>query len=323
MKAIIWGACGSLPTPTPPSQIRDKLKNALWCARKESFTQPADVDAYLDTLPHSAVGSYRGNTSCVQIATAESDVFICDAGSGLKDYSQSIPSGAGPQTFHIFLSHLHWDHIQGFPFFAPAYAAGNRIIFHGYHAEMEVAIREQMKAPYFPIPFDAMQADIEFDQLEVGSVCQIGGVCISAMRQQHPGDSWGYRFEENGKAIVYATDSEHHADLGSAEDAFIEFFKNADVLIFDAQYSPEDTIHAKRYWGHSDYVSAIELSARAKVQQLCLFHHEPSHSDAQIEDLHKRALEHKKQYHLLQGSATAALYPNSLSLAYDGLILQA
>ena len=323
MKAIIWGACGSLPTPPTPSLIREKLKNALWNARNESFPQASDVDAYLDTLPLSATGSYRGNTSCVEIQTSETDAIICDAGSGLRDYSLSIAPDAAARTYHFFISHLHWDHIQGFPFFAPAFQAGNRIVFHGHHVEMEAAIRAQMNTPCFPIPFESMQAEIEFDILEKDQICKIGAVTISAMRQKHPGDSWGYRFEANGKTIVYATDSEHSDELGTSEEAYVEFFKQADVLIFDGQYSPEDNSNAKRNWGHSDYASAIKLAALAQVHQLCIFHHEPGHSDTEIEDLYKRALEHHKQYHLLQESAIAERYPNKLCLAYDGLHLTA
>ncbi|MFT4902188.1 MAG: phosphoribosyl 1,2-cyclic phosphodiesterase [Lentimonas sp.] len=323
MKAIIWGACGSLPTPTTPSQIYDKLKNALWSARNEQFTHKADVDAYLETLPRSAHGSYHGNTSCVEIQTAEQDVILCDAGSGLRDYSNSIPSGTAPRTYHIFLSHLHWDHIQGFPFFTPAYIPGNRIILHGVHPTIEAAIRNQMNAPCFPVPFETMRADVEFNQLQEGCELQIGGVCVRAIRQQHPGDSWGYRFEQQDKVIVYSSDSEHKEDYKCPNSPFVEFFKHADILIFDGQYSPEDSTNAKRSWGHSDYITAIELAAHAQVRQLCLFHHEPRNSDEEIEALHQSALEYNKQFNQLHTTEALQTYPIAISLAYDGLTLEA
>lgn len=323
MKAIIWGACGSLPTPITPSETRKKLRDLLWSARYQSFKQPSDVDSYLESLPRCAYGHYRGNTSCVEIITNEDAVILCDAGSGLRNYAQSISDTATPRTYHIFISHLHWDHIQGIPFFCPAYIPGNHIIFYGLHATMESAIRQQMNPPNFPVPFEAMQAKIEFKQLFEGRPQEVGGVTVRNIRQQHPGDSWGYRFEEGDQAIVYSSDSEHGEEYKSEGYPFVHFFKHANILIFDGQYSPEDATHAKRNWGHSNYITAIELAARAKVKQLCLFHHEPSHSDAKIENLLSRAVNHHKEFQVQQGNSANPSYPNSLSLAYDGLVLEA
>ena len=316
IKAIIWGSCGSLPSPTTSAEIREKVKAALWQARDQQFADEAALDAYLDQLPHSQRGTYRANTSCVQIDAQTEDVILCDAGTGIRDFALTLPAGEA-KTYHIFVSHLHWDHIQGFPFFTPAYMKGNRIIFHTFHSETEQAIRAQMKAPCFPVPFEAMQADIEFDLQQEGASFQIGDVRVSSIKQEHPGDSWGFRFEQNGKSIIYSSDSEHGPESANADYPFIDFFRNADVLIFDGQYTLEQVKNEKRNWGHSDHSTALDLASRAQVKQLLIFHHEPGYSDAEIESIHNAALA------LQQQSQANTGYPSSIQLAYDGLCVEA
>ncbi|MEM1222027.1 MAG: MBL fold metallo-hydrolase [Verrucomicrobiota bacterium] len=322
MKAIIWGSCGSLPSPISSATIRRKLSSALWAARDTSFENKEAVEAFIDNLPHSTRGTYKANTSCVQITNQSDEIILCDAGTGIRDYALSIPPEEGPKTYHIFISHLHWDHIQGFPFFNPAYVTGNTIIIHGFHPEIEETLRLQMKAPCFPVPFEAMRADIKFDIREDGSEFQVGRTRIRTIKQQHPGDSWGYRFEEDGKSIVYSTDSEHGPEAREPNYPFIKFFEYADVLIFDGQYTFEQASNEKRYWGHSDHLTAIELGARAKTNKLVIFHHEPAHSDREIEKIHEQAIVECKAFNrtLDYGDAT---YPKQLFIAYDGLTVEA
>lgn len=321
MKAIIWGSCGSLPSPTSSAAISRKVKEALWNARDQSFDSPEAVEAYMDSLPHSARGTYKANTSCVQIDAGKKEYIFCDAGTGLRDFSLSLGKQPKPATYHIFVSHLHWDHIQGFPFFAPAYIPGNRIILHGFHKETEKAIRAQMDAPCFPVPFETMQAEIEFDIQEDGAVFHVGDVRVDTIKQQHPGDSWGYRFVQNGKKIIYSSDSEHGPEAREADYPFVDFFREAEVLIFDGQYTFKEATKEKRHWGHSDHMTAVELAARAGVRQLVVFHHEPAYSDKDIEEIHKDALAYSEQYNEKLGAPKENHFPRHIELAYDGLVI--
>jgi phosphoribosyl 1,2-cyclic phosphodiesterase len=322
MKAVIWGSCGSLPSPISSSTIRQKLIDALWGARNQTFEHKKDVEAYLAGLPHSASGTYKANTSCVQIVTKSDELIFCDAGTGIRDYALSIGPDAAPTSYHIFISHLHWDHIQGFPFFTPAYVPGNRITFHGFHKEIESAIRKQMEAPCFPVPFSAMQADIDFDIREEGETFEIDGVQVQAIKQQHPGDSWGYSFEEAGKRIIYSSDSEHGPEARETNYRFIDFFKSADVLIFDGQYTFEEASNEKRHWGHSDHITAVELASRAEVKKLVVFHHEPSYSDVMIEDIHKDALNYREEFNRSRFPDRKIHFPEQLTIAYDGMSIE-
>lgn len=323
MKAIIWGSCGSLPSPASSATIKQKLSAALWAARNESFASESEVEQFVETLPRKISGTYKANTTCVEIDCGLDEVILCDAGTGIRDYSLSLGLKPAPKTYHIFVSHLHWDHIQGFPFFAPAYAEGNRIIFHGFHKETEQAIRAQMEAPCFPVPFSAMKAEIEFDIKEMGSTFQVGDVHVRTIKQQHPGDSWGYRFEQSGKSIVFSSDSEHGPEAKQLDYPFVKFFEKADVLIFDGQYTFEEASTDKKNWGHSDHITAVELSAQAHVKKLIVCHHEPAHSDEEIERIHDQALKYRAVYHQALCPDGGAAFPLELSLAYDGMKIEA
>lgn len=322
MKAIIWGSCGSLPSPLSSAAVKSKIAAALWEARNKAFLSKDEVECYLETLPHSARGTYKANTSCVQILTASDDVFLCDAGTGIRDYAFSLEAETTPRTYHIFISHLHWDHIQGFPFFTPAYKPGNRIIFHGFHSEIESVIRQQMEPPCFPIPFATMQADFEFDIREEGASFSVDGVQVQTIKQHHPGDAWGYSFAEAGKRIIYSSDSEHGPESKAEDYPFIDFFQSADVLIADGQYSAEDAANDKRNWGHSDHKTAVELAARAEVKRLVVFHHEPSYSDHMIEAIHDQALKYRAEYNHNFFPTREKAFPLDLVLAYDGMCIE-
>ena len=209
------------------------------------------------------------------------------------------------------MSHVHWDHIMGFPFFTPAYIPGNRIRIYGGHAVLEEAFRRQQAAPSFPVDFAALRADIEFVRLEPGRQYDIAGMQVKLMLQQHAGDSYGYRFSSGGRAVVYTTDSEHKLANPAESRSYADFFRDADLVIFDAMYSLTDAISVKADWGHSSNIVGVELCQMAGVRQLCLFHHEPIHGDDAI----ARILAETQRYEEI----TRTGKPLLISAAYDGM----
>jgi phosphoribosyl 1,2-cyclic phosphodiesterase len=221
---------------------------------------------------------------------------------------------ATPQRFDIFMSHVHWDHIMGLPFFGPAYIPGNRINIHGCHEELEAALRRQMDRPSFPVDFSALKADVRFVRLAPGRRHEIAGMAVTPMLQRHTGDSYGYRFERNGRAVVYSTDSEHMPGDTSEAQRFIEFFRDADLVVFDAMYSLAEAVSVKADWGHSSNVVGVELCQAAGAAQLCLFHHEPASDDVTLASVlaDTRRLE----------ELTRTGRPLHVSSAYDGLEIE-
>ena len=315
MKLIrFWGTRGSLPVALTASGVRDKVIRALRAASGRTFSSDEHLAAFVDGLGLPVSGSYGGHTSCVEIETGGSEYVLCDLGTGVRPFGQKAIArhgAASPQTYHIFMSHVHWDHIMGFPFFMPAYSPGNRIRIYGGHPELEAAFRRQQAAPSFPVDFATLRADIEFIRLEPGTQYNIAGLQVDLMLQRHSGDSFGYRFAAGGKTAVYTTDSEHTLEDAAETGSYIDFFRNADVVIFDAMYSLADAISVKADWGHSSNIVGVELCQLAGARQLCLFHHEPVHEDDAI----ARVLAETRRYEEI----TRAGNPLLVSAAFDGL----
>ena len=313
MRVHFWGTRGSLPVALTADGVRDKLQAALRAARGRPLDTEADVQRVIASLPFASQATYGGHTSCVQIETGGFDHFICDMGSGLRPFGQAAMQqhGGAAQTFHIFLSHLHWDHIMGLPFFVPAFVPGNRVVVYGCHDDFEAALRRQQEPPSFPVDFSIFNAKLEFVRLTPGQRHEIGGVGVTPMLQRHGGDSYGYRFESQGKAVVYSTDSEHPLEQPQHTARFVEFFRDADLVIFDAMYSLADAVSIKADWGHSSNIVGVELCQLAGAKRLCLFHHEPVFDDAAIDAV---LAETRRLEEITRGAR-----PLQVSAAYDGL----
>lgn len=325
MKARIWGARGSLPVALSHKQIRAKLVKALEGAIGRDLDNADKIASYVDhDLGFDVSGTFGGNSSCVEVevwdAATSKEHVIMDMGSGLRPFGGAMLARYGPanpQTYHIFMSHLHWDHIMGFPFFTPAYIPGNRIIIYGCHEQLETALRRQQEPISFPVGFHQLGATIEFRRMEPGVPIDINGLRISAKLQLHAGDSYGYRLEHGGKTLIYSTDSEHKLDNAAEREAFVDFFRDADLVIFDAMYSLADAISVKADWGHSSNVVGVELCQLAGARTLCLFHHEPIYDDSQI----ARVLAETRRYAEITGEVGGAT-PLNIVAAYDGMEIE-
>jgi phosphoribosyl 1,2-cyclic phosphodiesterase len=251
-----------------------------------------------------------GNTSCVEVRVGEGvdeTLIVLDAGTGLRRLGESL---RGPVAAHLFLSHLHWDHIQGFPFFGPAYVPGNRIRVHAPErcaadGNVRAALDAQMRAPHFPVGLDAMRAELSFCAVAAGAqlVIGAGGVSVQTAAAKHPNGCLAYRVAAGGRSVVYATDTEHDAS-GRIDRQLLELARGADVLIYDAQYTV-DEYAGKRGWGHSTAEEGARLAEAAGVGQLVLYHHDPTHDDWQIARIE---------------AATRARFPNTVA-AREGLLL--
>ena len=256
-----------------------------------------------------------GNTSCVEVRVGPDDsddsdggdetLVIFDAGTGLRRLGESL---RGPVEAHLFLSHLHWDHIQGFPFFGPAYAPGNRIRLYApercaQHGDVRAALDAQMRAPHFPVGLDAMRAELSFGAVAAGAELAVGAATVQAAAARHPNGCLAYRLSAGGRSVVYATDTEHDAS-GRIDRSLVELARGADVLIYDAQYTVEEYA-GKRGWGHSTAEEGARLAEAAGVGQLVLYHHDPTHDDWQIARIE---------------AATRARFPNTVA-AREGLVL--
>ncbi len=315
MRVRFWGTRGSLPVALTAPQVRDKLIRALTGAIGRKLDTQEQVRAYVDGLDFATTGTFGGHSPCVQVELGGDEFLLCDMGSGLRPFGQSaLKQRQGrPATYHILVSHTHWDHIMGFPFFTPAYIPGNRVRLYGCHANLEAAMRRQQEPPSFPVTLDVMRAKIEFVRLEPGRGYDIAGCRVTPKIQHHAGDSYGYRVERAGKCAVYTTDTEHKMDDLVQTQAFVEFFHEADLVIFDSMYSLADAMSVKEDWGHSSNVIGVELCQLARARRLCLFHHEPVFGDEQLAAL----LEETRRFEQITRDGHAV----EVISAYDGLDL--
>ena len=316
MEIHFWGTRGSLPASLTAEKVRGKVFRALKAASGSGRVLLTDeaIGLFIDgELPFAVRGTYGGNTPCVQIGGPEA-FLLCDAGTGLRDFGNAFlrsDRGAEPAVFHLFLSHLHWDHIQGFPFFLPAYRPGNEIHIYSGHRAAQEALVKQQTPPGFPVPFAALGAKIHFHCLAPGASHHVAGFSVQVLAQNHPGDSFSYAFERDDKKVVYASDAEHGPEAQTEGYPFVDFCRGADLLVFDAQYSLVDALGPKETWGHSSNVLGVELAVRAGVKRLCLFHSEPTREDEAM-DLF---LADTREYLGLHDPGS----PLRIDLAYDGL----
>jgi phosphoribosyl 1,2-cyclic phosphodiesterase len=253
---------------------------------------------------------YGGNTPCVEMCVGKNRL-IFDGGTGIRVLGQSLLSQM-PVEGHIFFTHSHWDHIQGFPFFTPAFIKGNRFHIYGAiapnGATVEQRLNDQMLHPNFPVPLQIMGADLKFYDVEIGKPIQIGEeISVESALLNHPGQAVGYRVNWRGYSAAYVTDTEHFPD--HLDENVLYLARGADVFIYDATYTDEEYYSEKNSkvgWGHSTWQEAVKVAKAAGVKRLFIFHHDPLHSDEFLDQVEEQV---------------AKAFPNGF-MAKEGLSIQ-
>lgn len=240
-------------------------------------------------VPGPSTAEFGGNTACVQLKGAGSDVILFDAGTGIRAAGQQLlATSRGPLRIHLFLTHFHWDHIQGLPFFVPLFNPENHVTIYSskFTAPLGEALRGLMAPPYFSISFDDLKARVEL--VELSAAVTIGDLRIAPVEVHHPQGACAYRVERGDLRFLYVPDREH----GDArlDAVLLEAARGATALVIDSQYTPEE-YGRHRGWGHSTWAESVKLAREARVKTLVLFHHDPSHSD----DIVRRIEEHARR----------------------------
>ena len=285
MRVKFWGVRGSIPTPLSTEQLQEKLFRALSASRGLNTDDPAEVRAYIASLPSAVQSTVGGNTTCVEVNCGD-DLIIIDGGTGLRQLGYSLMAhefGRGQGVAHIFLTHAHWDHLQGIPFFNPAFVAGNKLIFYAVNRDPREYLEHQQVSPtFFPISVSQMAADLSFVTLREGETVSIGRCDITNMALYHPGTAYAYRFDDGESVFVFASDGEYKSLDDDGLRRFVDFFHNADALAFDCQYSLRDVLLSKADWGHSSAMIGVEIAERAQAKKLITTHYDAPDTDDQI-----------------------------------------
>ncbi len=253
---------------------------------------------------------YGGNTPCLELRLDDDSLVIFDAGTGIRNFGDDLINNGESVNGYLLISHPHWDHIQGFPFFKPAFISGNELTIYGTERpekSLSEIISEQMNRIYFPVQLHELKAKLNFMPIKEEGEIKIRDCVVKTLYVNHPGFTIGYRLEYNGKTLVYISDNEPYdrevaASLSNFEPAVkakfeskkgdpnqrvFDFCEGADVLLHDATYTPEEYID-RVGWGHSHYLFTLRVAAEANVKRLYLFHHEPNHSDDKVDDILKK-----------------------------------
>lgn len=284
MHVKFWGARGSIPTPMSEAELRDKIKAALFGSVGVDLTDRDAVERYVERLPPDVCTIGGGNTSCIEVRAGDA-LFILDCGSGMRPLGNELLQeefGKGRGEAHILMTHTHWDHILGFPFFNPAYIPGNKLHFYSPYPDLEMRFQDQQRENYYPVPLEYMRATRTWTILDPAEVTEIAGVKVALTKLSHPGGAYAYRLAYGDKILVYATDGEYQRMDEEYTRRYVDFFRNADLLIFDAQFSFAQVIDEKRDWGHSTPIMGAELAFRADVKRLALTHHDPLATDESL-----------------------------------------
>jgi phosphoribosyl 1,2-cyclic phosphodiesterase len=284
MQLRLWGVRGSLPAPVTPERTRSRLEEVLLQFEKlKSSGVPITARAFIDTLPAHLVGGYGGNTSCGEVSQGKSRLLI-DAGSGLRNFSDLVMrTEATTDEYHLYFTHFHWDHLIGLPFFVPLYMKGKTINIYAVHEDLEQSLETLFTKPNFPVPYAAVKPQIKIHKVKPYEKFKVGELEVTPYQLDHPDPCWGARIEAGGKSLAWAVDGEctrtSREELG--ED--VKLYQNADVLVFDAQYSFGEAIE-KINWGHSSAPIGIDLSIREGVKLALFAHHDPAATDDMISE---------------------------------------
>jgi phosphoribosyl 1,2-cyclic phosphodiesterase len=281
MRVQFWGVRGSLPSPQLPSQIREKISTILERITPEDIAGPESRKKFLAELPPWLFGTVGGNTPCVSVSGGDpKNRLIFDCGSGLREMGIAMDrEKPKPAHYDIFLSHLHWDHIQGLPFFGPGYDPSVKLDFYSPMKNIEAAFNGQMSSPFFPVHMQSMGSEKEFHLLEQETI--IGDMTVSYKKLSHPGDSYSFKVNDGKRSFIYATDTELSADDFMKTEENTAYFANADLVVMDSQYTLGESIE-KYNWGHSAFSMGVDFAANWGVKHLVLFHHDPTYDDRKL-----------------------------------------
>ncbi len=287
-----WGVRGSLPSTLMPDKWSLHFENLLRGYFSAGYRDTSHIAKYIASLPTPHLGGYGVATTSVEVRSPKTQIII-DGGSGIRYLSDQIMSGTmgsskGP--FHIFMTHFHWDHLIGLPFFTPHFVPGIHVHYYAVQPELEQNIRSVFRKPFFPVPFENLSAKIHFHILEPRKAIVLNDMKITPYQLDHPDPCWGYKVESHDRTYAHCVDTEGTRATREELGPDLPLYQNVDLMYFDAQYTfPE--LAEKANWGHSAAQVGLDIAFREKIKRVLFAHHDPGADIQQIMDLQQQTTE--------------------------------
>ncbi len=298
-----WGVRGSLPTSPSPTEWNEHIAGLLKGMYAHGVHDEVSAKSYLQRLGLTQVGGFGTATTCVELISNQGSLII-DGGSGIKHLSDNLMSGAAGRVkgrYNIFMTHFHWDHVIGLPFFSPHFIPGCEIHYYGVQDELEEMIRGVFRKPYFPVPFEQLKAKIVFHKVEPRVPFKIEDLTCTPYLLDHPDECWGLKVQVNGRCYSHCVDTEGTRVSPEELKEDLPLYQNVDLLYFDAQYAL-NSLADKVNWGHSAAQVGLDIAIREKIPQVLFAHHDPSAKTADIVEL---------------GRQTQQFYDSKMDLEHD------
>lgn len=297
MKIKLWGVRGSLPAPYQPKQVINKMAMVLDRFFELGFDRRDQIPEFLHHESNQHLQGYGGNTMCVEV-NGEHSQLIIDGGSGIRQLGLEMmkgPCGRGQGEVHILMTHVHWDHIIGLPFFTPLFIPGNIIHIYGVEQTAEDMFSVMFKKPYFPVSLEMLGSTIIYHHLKPRTTISIGEFAIAPYRLDHPDPCWGYRIDDGHSVYAHCVDTEGTRISRNALGDDLPLYQGVDLMTFDAQYTFTEK-YERIHWGHSSSVLGIDLAMRENIKAIAFVHHDPAASDERIAEIERLTCKYYNNY---------------------------
>jgi phosphoribosyl 1,2-cyclic phosphodiesterase len=296
VKVNLYGTRGSLPAPLRNVEYKEKVMEILELFLEKKIHSKQDIQSFFDFLPDHLKFTGGGDTTCITVTSGSGKNYIVDLGSGVRNVGNHLLQTGFMGTdkvLEIFVTHTHWDHIQGLMFFKPFYIPGVTINFYSPYEDLKERFIYQMQPKFFPVDFGITMSKKSFNLVKQGQKLDFpDGMSVECFPLKHPGGSFAYKFIENGKIFIFATDAEFVGDDMELIIQMTDFFGGADYLVIDSQYTLDESFK-KFDWGHTSYTMAVNCATIWGVKNLVLTHHEPDYNDKKVFSILEESLEHK------------------------------
>lgn len=289
----LWGVRGSLPRPHTPLEIEQKLQQVIADFIEAGHSSVDDIPQFIRDYPTHRGSGYGGNTTCVEVFKGDQSILI-DGGSAIRKKAMELmdgPCAHGKGEVHILMTHFHWDHLMGFPFFVPLFIPGNQIHLYAVQPELPQLFKELFRKPYFPVPYEELGANFHFHELKPRKTFELQGFDVTPYQLDHPDPCWGYRIERDELAYSHCVDTEARRVTPEQMGEDLPLYQNVDCMVFDAQYTVKEATE-KINWGHGAAIFGIDLAIRENIKNILFVHHDPASSDQKIKQVENEVTEY-------------------------------